>query len=231
MNKLKKQVSIFGAGLLISFAGSLPPGLLNIVAVQLTDKRGINAAFQYAAGATLAEMLVVWFALTCINWFSNKKNLFALLEWLTVSVLLLFAAACFVAAYLMEDIGRVIPPFLFSSILTGFLFSLLNPVHIPFWIGWSNFLSGRGTLEQDRIQYIWYISGIGAGTLSGFLIYILGGPYLLQLIQHRSAVINSLSGIILLTAAGLQMRRMLKVPLPLRYAETIKKKEDITSPF
>lgn len=228
---MKKFVSIFFSGLLISFVGSLPPGLLNIIAVQISGERGSKAAFTYAAGATLAEMLVVWLALTCINWFNNKKNFFALLEWMTAFILVLFAAACFMAAYLMEDLGRIIPRFLFSSFLTGLLFSLLNPVHIPFWIGWSNFLYGRGTLHRNRYQYIWYVTGIGLGTMMGFLIYITGGPYLLVLIQHNSTVINTVFGMILTIAAFLQIRRMMKIPLQIRYAAVLKEKQDVTSLF
>lgn len=228
---MKYTQSIFIAGFTISLTGSLPPGLLNIIAVQLSGEKGTISGFSYAAGATVAEMMVVWFALTCINWFNNKKNFFAVLEWMTAFILVLFASACSIAAYLVEDLGKIIPRFMFSAFMTGLLFSLLNPVHIPFWLGWSNFLSGRGTLQRKKKSYLLYITGIGLGTLGGFTIYITGGPYMLKLIQHNSAVINLVFGSILTIAAFLQIRRMMRVPVQVRYAEVLKQRDKINSPF
>lgn len=228
---VKNAPSIFIAGFTISFAGSLPPGLLNIIAVHLSGERGTVAGFTYAAGATLSEMIVVWLALTCIRWFNNKKNFFALLEWMTALILVLFASACFIAAYFMEDLSGIVPQLLYSSFLTGFLFSLLNPVHIPFWLGWSNFLYGRGTLQRKKRSYLWYVAGIGLGSVGGFTIYIAGGPYLLSLVQQNSAVVNIIFGAILTIAAVLQIRRMIRIPVQVRYAEVLRQSRDISSPF
>ncbi len=220
-----KYKTIFSAGLLISFLGSLPPGLLNIVAVQVSEDKGFLAALSYAAGATLAEMATVRIVLSGMKWFNSRRYFFSVLEWLTAFVLLLFAGACFLAALSMQDLGKIIPQSFLPPFLTGLLFSLLNPVHFPFWLGWSSFAFSKGSLKRDAQHYNWFIAGIGIGAMAGFLIYIAGGVYLFGVIQQNQYIVNGILGIILLLAALLQVRRMVKIPLYVRYAEVIRSAE------
>jgi threonine/homoserine/homoserine lactone efflux protein len=215
VNKYKK---IFGAGLAISFLGSLPPGLLNILAVQISDQQGFYPAFTYAAGATLAEMITVRVVLSAMNWLNRQKHFFAILEWLTATFLLLFATACFMAAVSIQDPGKLIPQILLPPFVTGFLFSLLNPLHIPFWLGWSGYLYSNGSLKKETVQYNWFVAGIGLGTMAGFLIYIPGGIYLFAAIQQNRMLVNMLFGMILLGAAVLHIRKMIRTALQMRYA-------------
>lgn len=214
---VNKYNKIFAAGLAISFLGSLPPGLLNILAVQVSDQQGFYPALAYAAGATLAEMITVRLVLSGMNWLNKQKQFFAVLEWLTASFLLLFAIACFVAAGSMQDLGKLIPHLLLPPFTAGFLFSLLNPLHIPFWLGWSGYLYSHGSLRKKTVQYNWFVAGIGLGALAGFLIYISGGMYLFDAIQQNRLLVNLLFGMILLGAAVLHIRKIVRTPLQVRY--------------
>ncbi len=221
---MKKYFSIFWMGMLISFIGSLPPGLMNILAIQVSEREGVRAALWYAAGSMLAEVIVVRMALSGMNWFTSRQRFFSILEWMTAGLLLLFAISCFIAAGSMQDFRNSIPVILLPPFLTGILTSFINPLHIPFWLGWSTVLVNKGTLQLRTGHYNGFVTGIGAGTVIGFLLYIYGGKYLFALLSTNSLVINCAAGSILLTVAFFHVRKMIKTPLQARYAQIVAKK-------
>src|SRR5687767_8354768 len=89
---------IFYWGMLISFLGSLPPGIINIAAIQISGKQGAGAAMIYAGGSMLAEILVVRIALAGMSWLTRNQKFFRILEWMTAGMLLFFSVTCFIAA-------------------------------------------------------------------------------------------------------------------------------------
>src|SRR5689334_24769469 len=62
--------------------------------------------------------------------------------------------------------------------------SILNPLHIPFWLSWTNVLMDRNILI-DAKQFPAYVSGIGVGSLLGFQVFIAGGK------DRKSTRLNS----------------------------------------
>lgn len=215
---IRGHLHIGVAGFLISLLGSLPPGLLNILAFQYSDQSGSGSALFYATGATLAEMITVLVVLSGMKWLHRQRNFFSILEWLTALFLLLFATACFVAAGSMQDLSKLLPNSGLPPFITGFLFSLLNPLHIPFWLGWSGFLYGKGTLKKTRLHYQMFTLGIGIGTLGGFLLYISGGVYFFESIQQNRFLVNIFFGIVLLAAALIHIRKIRRSDLQTNWA-------------
>src|SRR5688572_31214008 len=92
------SMKIFYWGMLISFLGSLPPGVINIAAIQISGKQGAGAAMIYASGSMLAEILVVRIALAGMSWLTRNQKFFKILEWMTAGMLIIFSVACFITA-------------------------------------------------------------------------------------------------------------------------------------
>lgn len=90
-------------------------------------------------------------------------------------------------------------PVIQSSFLLGLLLSGLNPLQIPFWVGWNSVLFERKTLNKKPGIYILYIMGIGIGTMAGLLIFIFSGRYIIQNIQQYNGVISFLMGLLYLS--------------------------------
>ena len=67
---------LFGAGLLISFLGSLPLGTLNITAMQIAIQETIRRALQYALGVAIIELFYVRLSLKGIDWILANKKVF-----------------------------------------------------------------------------------------------------------------------------------------------------------
>jgi threonine/homoserine/homoserine lactone efflux protein len=204
---MKKQATIFYWGFLISWAGTLPPGLFTITASQMASAGDHPAAWQFSAGAVLAEAVVVRLALGGIHRLSGKKKFFRLLEWMGIGLLLLFAMACFVTALRGQDFGTITGKITRASFLTGFLLSLINPLHIPFWMGWTLLLLRKEILRVNSASFNWFVTGIGAGALLGFWIFIDAGAQLLRLFRVNQSWIQYGLGFLLLWVAVFQIRK------------------------
>ncbi|MDP4264419.1 MAG: LysE family transporter [Bacteroidota bacterium] len=220
---MKQSIKIFYWGMLISFLGSLPPGIINLAAIQIAGKQGNGAAMAYAIGSMLAEVIVVRLALSGMSWLTRSQKFFHILEWMTAGLLILFSAACFIAANQMQEFPVVLPGLALPSFLAGIVLSAINPLHIPFWLGWSTVLMNKGVLAPQPKQYNLYILGIAAGTIAGFTTFIFGGQYLLKAFQSNQYLINCIIGMALFITAFFHIRKMIFVPVAIRHAKLFRR--------
>lgn len=208
---MKKTTTLFCWGLLISLAGTLPPGIFTLTASQIASTGDHTAAWQFSMGAMLGEVVVVRLALGGMQWFSRNKKFIRLLEWMSIGLLVLFALACFITALQEQDFSSVTGKIASASFLTGFSLSLINPVHIPFWMGWTLVLLKKDVLRLTAGNFNWFSTGIGMGTVAGFWIFIDAGSYLLALFHANQFWIQCGLGLLLLWVAAVQIRKQIAV--------------------
>ena len=214
---MKQSFKLFYWGMMISFLGSLPPGITNITGTQIFSSKGTGEAFFYITGFMLAEMILVRIALSGMKWLTRSQRFFHLLEWMTAGMLIIFSIGCFIAANSIQEFPVIFPQLLFPSFLQGVVISVINPMHIPFWIGWSTFLINKGVLTTRSQQYNIYIAGIATGTIAGFGVFIFGGQYLLRIFQANQFLLNCVIGFVLLIAAFFHVKKMIFVPVAVRH--------------
>jgi threonine/homoserine/homoserine lactone efflux protein len=208
---------VFFWGMLVSLLGSLPLGTMNVTVTQLSVHNGIKAGFLFAVGAMIVEVIIVRIALVTMKWLARQHKLFLLLEYVTTSVILFLAVASFVAAYKMTGFATSFPTRAITPFWLGVFLSATNPLHIPFWLGWSTVLMNKNILRPYKVEYNWYVSGIGLGTMMGFALFIYSGNFLVGEIQQHQTLLNCIIGIVLAITAAVQIRKMMKVPSAIRY--------------
>jgi len=207
---MKKLVTIFGWGLLISFLGSLPLGTLNVAAMQIGLQESIMNALYFSFGSLLVEMIYVRISLVGIDWVRKQKNLMKIMEWVTLAIIAALAVGSFVAA--ANDTPEAKNMFLNNNMhrfLLGMFMCAINPVQIPFWFGWSTVLFTKKILEPKKEQYNSYIVGIGLGTLAGNCVFIFGGQWVASRISNSQQYINWVIGGIFAFTALLQLWKLL----------------------
>jgi threonine/homoserine/homoserine lactone efflux protein len=106
---MKQLTQIFWVGAVISFLGSLPLGVLNITATQLSVENGISAAFVFATGAMIVELIYVFIILRAMNWVSKRMKLFRFFEWITTILILALSINTLIAAVNMQKISSIVP--------------------------------------------------------------------------------------------------------------------------
>jgi len=211
--------------MLISFLGSLPPGTMTIAATYISAEQGTTAGFIYALGSMMAEMIIVRLALNAMNWIASKHKLFFILEIVTALLLIAMTVACFYFAAQINSIAASKPQTIIHPFAAGFLLSIINPIHIPFWLGWSIVLVDRKILQANASQYNWYVLGIAMGSMMGFIIFIYGGELLLKVFNENQNIILIVFGIALFIVSTVHIAKMLMVPASVRYSNILKEKK------
>ena len=219
---MEGNFKVFFWGMLVSFLGSLPLGTMNVTVTQISVQKGVADGFAFAVGSMIIEVIIVRIALVTMKWLAKQHKLFCLLEYVTTSIILFLAMASFVAAYKMTGFVSSLPIQTVKPFWTGSLLSLTNPLHIPFWLGWSTVLMNKNILKPSFTQYNWYVTGIGIGTVLGFMVFIYAGNYLVLQIQQHQTLLNCVIGIVLLITAIIQVKKMVNVPASVRYSKIIK---------
>ena len=175
---MKNLFLVFFWGMVISFLGSLPLSTMNITVTQVSIRYGIMEGFEFAIGSMISEVMIVRIALVSVNWLTKKHRLFRLLECATILIISFLAITSFIAAYRMTGFESPLPIDTIKPFWTGIFLSLISPLHIPFWLGWTTVLMNRNILQASSRQYNLYVMGIGIGIIFGFAVFIYGGSFL-----------------------------------------------------
>lgn len=211
-----KQLKIFWWGLAISFLGSIPLGTMNVTATNVAVTQGIMAGWYFALGATVLEIVYVRLALVAMDKVMKRQRVFKAFGWLTVLLLFVLSFASILAAIHMKGLGATVPSYAFTPFVLGMFLSLINPLHIPFWFGWSTVLIEKNILVPSRSSYNAYVSGMAVGSMVGFAVFIYGSHFAMSQVKTNQHLINYTIGFILLLTACIQMYKLLPQRLSFR---------------
>lgn len=205
-----KLFRIFITGLTISFLGTLPLGTLNIAAMQISVTDGIQPAMYFVLGALMVEVVYVRVSLVAMNWVLKHKKLFRWLEWISIVIILALAVSSFIVAADPVIKKNVLLSGGIHRFWLGVVMSALNPVQIPFWFGWSTVLFTKNVLAHKNTHYNIYITGIGTGTFIGNLIFILGGRFIVDVLNTNQKILHWIIGFVFFITAVILTIKVLK---------------------
>jgi len=194
----------------ISFLGSLPLGTLNVAAMQISISDGYTQAILFSLGSLLVEMIYVRVSLVGMDWIRKQKNIFRILEWVTLLIVVALAVSSFYAALHPKTEKNIILSSTLPKFALGATMCAVNPVQIPFWFGWSTVLFTKKVLLPKSSNYNSYILGIGIGTLLGNCVFIFGGQLIVEKLNTNQHILSWVIGGIFAITAVIQVWRMLK---------------------
>jgi threonine/homoserine/homoserine lactone efflux protein len=194
----------------ISFLGSLPLGTLNVAAMQISISDGYTQALLFSFGSLLVEMIYVRVSLVGMDWIRKQKNIFRILEWVTLFIVVALALSSFYAALHPKTEKNIILSSTLPKFALGATMCAVNPVQIPFWFGWSTVLFTKKVLLPKASNYNSYILGIGIGTLLGNCVFIFGGQLIVEKLNANEHILSWVIGGIFALTALIQAWRMFK---------------------
>lgn len=198
--KVVNGIKICLSGLAISFIGALPFGTLNLTAFDISASQGIVPAFWFAFAVVFVELCVVRLALFGSERIKINRQLGKYLYPLAILFLWYLAYSSFTgpisngetiakAGFLMQ-----MP----SPFVLGLLLSAVNPLQVPFWMTWNKVLQSRGILQSSKMHYVFYLIGIGLGTMTALATFIIIGAYFFDRYNDYNALTNILMGTVYL---------------------------------
>ena len=192
---------LFFSVLTISFLGTLPPGVLNVTVLRTAASEGSVDALAFATGAVAVEMLYAVVTLSLLRQLEVRTGLFLRLEILSLMVLSVYGGQLLWKAGGSPPITPMVTHQNPLPLLNGMMLSAFNPVQIPFWFGWSVILRNRGLLKAGMKDWMPYVTGIGLGSMHGFLPFLGAGILIWSDSEPNLAMLNYVSGTALVVAA------------------------------
>ena len=191
----------FLAGVLVSFLGSLPPGILNATIVQLSLQRGMGAAFGFAAACVVVEVSYSYLAILLATSLMELGRYHVAVEIFSTGLLL--AAGVY---YLRKKEAGLSNKTLSRPFYLGIGLSLVNVVAIPFWVVYTALLTGQGwIMVMDGAGIALYLGGIALGTLLALELFAFSGRYLSRRLSLSGGLVNQAVGLIMVATALFQI--------------------------
>jgi hypothetical protein len=205
---MNRRVRLFFWAISISFLGTLPLGTLNLSVASYAFRGEMLGAIEFSVAAITVELLMVRVALMLIKRLEKFAHFLKIFGFLTAGLLLFLAFSSLLAALEMQSFRAALPLSFLNPVVSGLLLSVTNPLHLPFWIGWTTVLRSKKILIDEPGANSIFIAAIGMGTAVGFFLYDIAGGYLIRLLGSRQVLLNWIVGVALLVTALIQLYKI-----------------------
>jgi threonine/homoserine/homoserine lactone efflux protein len=151
-----------------SFIGSIPPGTINLTALQLGLEHKTNVALRLAFAAAIIEYFYAWLSVIFEQYITSSPVILENFKLIAASVMILFGAMNLMAAKKPTGFAQ---KFQASGFRRGLVLGILNPMAMPFWIAITAYLKMQGwVVISSSAQLHAYLLGVSVG---GFLLLVL----------------------------------------------------------
>jgi len=188
-------VKVFFIGAIASFLGSIPPGTLNILVLQLGLENKLKAALRFALAVALIEYPYAWIAVEFESWITSSPAIQQHFKLLAASVMIVLGV---LGIWTAKKPTKVSVKMQESGFVRGLILSILNPQAIPWWIGVTAYLKSEGFVVLDTpIRVHSYVLGTAIGALALLILLALLAERLSHLVTHNKLLAMA-PGIVLL---------------------------------
>lgn len=188
-------VQVFLMGFFFSFIGSIPPGTLNLTVLQLGLEEKIKIALRFALAVAIIEYPYAWIGVQ--------------FEYLISTSPVVVENFQLIAALVMTTLGVInllpsrtptgfVKKFNESGFRRGIVLSILNPMAIPYWMGFTAYLKAQGWIDLGTPGLLHsYVLGTAVGAMALLSLLIFFARRLAPYVQG-SKWIKIIPGLVLL---------------------------------
>jgi threonine/homoserine/homoserine lactone efflux protein len=192
-------ITNFCVAFIISFIGTIPPGSLNLIILQLGFQKKIGVAWRFALAACLVEYPYAWIAVKFEELITSSPLIVKNIDLVAAIVMTCLGAFSLISATRPSGFGE---KFNESGFRRGIVLSILNPLVLPFWVATTAYLNGMKWINlSTNARLHAYLLGISLGTLTLCVVFIYLAKKIVSEFHHQ-ATFQKIPGIVLL-ALGL----------------------------
>lgn len=172
---------VFFAGLALSFAGSIPPGLISLSVAQTAIQRTRKAAVWLGLGAAWAEFFQAWGAIAFAQWLLYQTRIEHFFHGAAAIIFILLGIWMLTRTPKVTDkAAPVIASNPLLQFVRGAVISIFNLLAIPYWLVYYGWLRAKGWWPETAGQgaAIIFSSGVTVGTFITLLLYAYGARWL-----------------------------------------------------
>jgi len=191
-------------GFIVSFIGSIPPASINLLVIKIASTKGIKKALAFAAGAVFVEFVYSFIAILFSKYLLENQSINQTIQLVAIPVFLLLGCLSLFKRSKPEDVTEIEKG---NEFVNGLFMGLINPLQIPFWMGYSSYFISIGWLKEDFLLITIFVIGIVLGTfllLFIFAFYSKKWFYENNKSNWNGNMINKIIGWIFITLAIVQ---------------------------
>ena len=159
----------FFVAFFFSFLGSIPPGTINLLSIQLGLENRFGTAIRFGIAAALTEYPYAWIAVKFEQLITTNP---VVLKKLKLSGSLIIIIICIIKHLpANKSPSPLTTKFGKSGFRRGLVLGLLNPLAVPYWLAMTAFLKSQNWIELTTL-----------GQLQGYLIGVVLGAFLMLVI-------------------------------------------------
>ena len=187
-------LQVFLIGLVFSFVGSIPPGTLNILVLQMGLENKVKIALRFALAVAIVEYPYAWIAVEFEDWITSSPVVLQNFQLTGATVMTTIGVFSLWSARKPSEFSV---RFQQSGFRRGLILSILNPQAIPFWIAVTAYLKMEGWIDlSTNLRLHSYVLGTSVGvmillTILAVMARKVSGPF------QTSRLLRMLPGAIL----------------------------------
>jgi threonine/homoserine/homoserine lactone efflux protein len=161
---------IFIVTFIISFLGSIHPGLVNVAVVRTTLARGLRAGLWVGVGGSLPELIYGWLAVAGVLFFEQHPQVY---QWMRIAIVpLLIVMGVLTIIQKPKPPQESAVPSDGMSMSKGFLLGMVNPQLLPFWtVMVFNYQGFKYLKISSYVHQTAFVAGAALGAFGVLWVY------------------------------------------------------------
>ncbi len=190
---------VFFLGFIFSFIGSIPPGTLNVSILQMALQGKTSIATRFALAVAIVEYPYAWIGVQFEYWLTSSPMVIENFQ--LIAAIVMTGLGIFNLMPSKQPTGLA-KKFSESGFRRGLALSVLNPMAIPYWMGFTAYMKSQGWISLSTTGLLHsYVFGTSVGAMALLSLAIFFAKRLAPYAQG-SLWIKIIPGLVLL-ALGL----------------------------
>lgn len=195
----------FVVAIVVSFLGYIPPGNINLTAMQLSINKNIKQAVIFITTFSVFEAFFTYILMRFAAWFAEKESVLHLLNWALIGIFILLGIVTWnkskQAAPKHKEYTKG------ASIRTGILLGVFNPIQIPFWAIVGTYVISHGWITTQGLGLQIFALGSGIGAFICLYLYAHFAKFIQEKFSLSSKLINHAIALVFFTLAAITLVR------------------------
>ncbi|WP_421942447.1 LysE family transporter [Pedobacter sp.] len=201
----------FIIGILLNAMGYIPPGNINLTVAQLAINKGMRQVWYFILSFSCVEVFFTFGMMRFARWAMSDINPNEAVSEVRLGTLVdCFMILMFITMGTITWVNRKKAPKTSSkkedkrsgSVLYGLILGVLNPVQIPFWLFFGNYVILHNWIETDYLSLVIFSIGSGVGSAGALYLYAHFATFIQEKFALSSLIINKSIAIFLYALAA-----------------------------
>ncbi|MBP8067434.1 MAG: LysE family transporter [Pedobacter sp.] len=189
----------FVIGIVLNAMGYIPPGNINLTVAQLTINKGMRQALYFILAFSCVEVFFTFGMMRFARWISSDVSLDSNISEVRLGTYVdAFMIMLFIVMGTITWVNRKKVPKTRAadnrsrkgSVFYGVLLGILNPVQIPFWLFFGNYVILHDWIQTDYLSLVIFSIGSGLGSALALYGYAHFAKYIQEKFALSSHIIN-----------------------------------------